>query len=140
MISIILLLFTVVLLIVAALNKPDSINRKTPPVKRAKILSVVCVMGYLWALVGLAVIISPTIKKFGTWYPALFGILVSLKFISYVGVWHMKKWGVELMLLAYSLEVCLAFTLDFIAPVNIVIGILSLAAVLPYYRRMSQNL
>jgi hypothetical protein len=108
--------------------------------KRSGIISTMCILGYVWALVGLAIIISPTIKKFGTWYPALFGIFISLKFISYVGVWHMKKWGVELLLLAYSFEICLAYVLEYSSPTNIAIGILSLITFLPYYTRMQQNL
>jgi hypothetical protein len=108
--------------------------------KRPRAISSMCAMGYTWALVGLAIIISPSIKKLGTWYPALFGILVSLKFIGYVGVWHMKKWGVELILVAFSLEICLAYAVDYPSPTNIVMGIVSLIVFLPYYSKMNENL
>jgi hypothetical protein len=140
MLTVVFVIFTVVLVIIAALGKPMGPWDKSRKIKRARILSVICILGYVWALAQLAIIISPAIKKLGTWYPALFGIFVSLKFISYVGVWHMKKWGAELMLLAYGLELSLGFSLDYTSPTNVVMGMISLAAVIPYYRQMNYNL
>jgi hypothetical protein len=39
---------------------------------------------------------SPATKKLGDWVPAVYGFIIALSFISYIGVWHMKRWGVEM--------------------------------------------
>ena len=132
---------SVILLIVAvSLRSGTPKQQRFNLQKRTRLIAAQCIIGYLWALVGLAIIISPTIKKFGTWMPALFGVFISLKFISYVGVWHMKKWGVELMILAYAFEIALGFSLDYLSITNIVLAILSLSLFIPYYKRMDANL
>ena len=137
----ILILFTAVLIITMVFFIKEKPNRRNVEMqRRTKLIGAMCIIGYVWSLVGLALIISPAIKKFGIFYPALFGICVSLKFISYVGVWHMKKWGLEFMLFAYGFEICIGITLDYVSITNIVIGALSLITFIPYYRKMGVNL
>ena len=69
--------------------------------KRPLIITIVCVAGYLAVLFTFPQIFSPAIKKMGLWVPALYGVMVAAHFISCVGIWYLKQWGVELYVVAF---------------------------------------
>lgn len=108
--------------------------------KRPRLISVMCFTGYLWTLKSLPFVFSPPIKHMGDWFPAIFGLFLSLKFISYVGTWHLKKWGLELMILAFFLETSLAYAVDKISIADCIVGAISIFIFSFYYKRMDENL
>lgn len=112
-----------------------AINRKVP-----RIVSTLCYLGYASGLLGLIFVFSPQIKNLGAGYPALFGMIVALRFISYVGVSHMKKWGVHLLLGVFFADLILGIIIDRFSPGNIIIGALSLVFFIGYYKKMDENL
>lgn len=75
--------------------------------------------------------------------PALYGILVAANFISCVGIWYFKQWGVQLYLLAFFSK-----TLFFIISkqtgttfyIGIVISVISIIYLLKNYPKMNPNL
>ena len=64
--------------------------------KRPKIISILGVIGFIFSAGQIIAISAPDIRAVASWYPILYGSIISLRFISIVGVWHMKKWGAEL--------------------------------------------
>ncbi len=64
--------------------------------KRPKIISILGVIGFIFSSGQIIAISAPAIRDVASWYPILYGSIIALRFISLVGVWHMKKWGVEL--------------------------------------------
>lgn len=34
----------------------------------------------------------------GDFFPALFGLIIAGRFIAFIGIWYMKRWGVLLMI------------------------------------------
>jgi len=85
-------------------------------------------------------IFSPSVKKLGDWYPALFGLIVAASFISYVGVWHMKRWGVELYIVTFFIKQVILYLIDDISYVGIVLSTFFIISFLVFYKRMDQNL
>lgn len=79
--------------------------------KRPKILSIICIVGYLSVLVSFPQVFSPAIKKLGVAVPALYGLLVAAQFIACVGIWYVKQWGVQLYLSAFFAGVLFDLTL-----------------------------
>jgi hypothetical protein len=69
--------------------------------KRPKILTVICVLGFLSIVVSFPQVFSPSVKKLGMFMPAVFGLLVAFSFMAYVGVWFMKRWGAELFAITF---------------------------------------
>lgn len=65
-------------------------------IKRPKILSILGVAWYIISAGQIIAISAPAIRDISSWYPMLYGSIIALRFISIVGIWHMKKWGVEL--------------------------------------------
>jgi hypothetical protein len=68
--------------------------------KRPKIITLICIIGYITTIFTFPQVFSPAIKKLGILMPALYGILVAGNFISCVGVWYYKRWGVQLYIVS----------------------------------------
>jgi hypothetical protein len=116
--------------------------------KRPKYISVVCVIGIIWSLFSFLYVFAPSVKKVGAWYPAVLGLLVALRFISLIGVWHMKKWGVLLFIVSVFCKLFLSVVLNELSTVEVAftawIGVVLSAwigiSLLPYFGRMDDNL
>lgn len=111
--------------------------------KRPLLLTIVCVLGYIWIVFSLPGVFSPAIKKLGDWYPALFGLLVAASFISYVGVWHMKRWGVNLFIITFFVKEMILILINDIG-FNFYMGftfsIFFIITMIVFYKRMDENL
>jgi len=109
-------------------------------IKRPRLISTVCIMGFTWIVFSFPGIFAPSLKKMGDWYPALFGILVATSFISYIGLWHMKRWGVQLFTVSFFVKECLLVLIDDVSYPGIAVSIFFIMSMLPYYKRMDVNL
>lgn len=111
--------------------------------KRPRIISIICIFGYLSVLVAFPQVFSPSIKKLGVLVPALYGILVAAQFISCVGIWYFKQWGVQLYLMAFFAKT-LFFMLSDQTGVTFYLGLLISITfsviLLRHYVRMNPNL
>lgn len=111
--------------------------------KRPGLLTVICIIGYLWIVFTFPGIFSPFIKKLGDWYPAIYGLLVAGSFISFVGVWHMKRWGVELYICTFFAKQIFLFLIDdygFGTYFGILLSIFFIISFLIFYKKMDVNL
>jgi hypothetical protein len=108
--------------------------------KRPRILKIVCILGFIWIVFSFPSVFSPAVKKLGDWYPALFGLMVAASFISYIGVWHLKRWGVSLFLITFFLKQSLLLLVNDISSVGLLLSILFMIPMLIYYKRMDMNL
>ena len=108
--------------------------------KRPAFLTAICISGYIWIVFSFIAVFSPEVKKLGDWYPALFGLVVALSFISYIGVWHMKQWGVNIFIATFFFKQVLHVLTDNISYVGIVVSVIYIIFFLIYYRRMDVNL
>lgn len=108
--------------------------------KRPVLISIVCILGYIWITYSFPSVFSPSVKKLGDWFPALFGLIVACTFISFIGVWHMKKWGVQLFAITFFVKTILLVWIDDLNYVGLVFSVLFISAMLSFYRRMDANL
>jgi hypothetical protein len=107
---------------------------------RPKLITAVCVLGFIWIVFSFPAVFSPSIKKLGDWYPALFGIIVAFSFIAYIGVWHMKQWGVRLFMLTFFVKQTLLILINDISYVGLSLSVLFIVAMLFFYKKMDVNL
>jgi hypothetical protein len=111
--------------------------------KRPKLLSVICVIGFIWMILVLPGIFSPSVKRMGDFIPMIYGLIRAATFISLIGVWHMKKWGVELFTLVFFIRTSFFIATDqmtFGTYAGIVFSLLFILAFFIFYRRMDRNL
>ena len=108
--------------------------------KRPKLLTFICVLGFTWIVFSFPAVFSPSVKKLGDWYPALFGLIVAVSFISYIGVWHMKRWGVSLFIIAFFVKEIILILINDINYFGIVFSSLFIIIMVFFYKRMDVNL
>jgi hypothetical protein len=108
--------------------------------KRPRLISIICILGFIWIVFSFPSVFSPSIKKMGDWYPALFGLIVASSFISYIGVWHMKRWGVQLFIITFFIKEILLILVEDLSYVGIAFSLFFLISMLFFYRRMDLNL
>ncbi|MES2679510.1 MAG: hypothetical protein V4635_06475 [Bacteroidota bacterium] len=111
--------------------------------KRPKIISFICIVGYLSVLLAFPQVFSPQVKKLGALMPALFGVLVAANFIACVGIWYYKQWGVQLYLLSFFAKILFNLSIDdlgFGFYFNLTLTVLFIFALLRFYPKMDRNL
>ncbi|HTF02937.1 MAG TPA: hypothetical protein VK826_02895 [Bacteroidia bacterium] len=107
---------------------------------RPTIITVLAVIGFILVLFSMPSVFSPDTRDLGDYYPALFGLLISFRFIAYVGIWHFKRWGVELFLYTYFANVVIGILLDSLSPIGVIYRFVELVVLAIYYRKMDRNL
>ena len=108
--------------------------------KRPGLIKFICILGFIWIVFSFPSVFSPSIKKMGDWYPALFGLIVASSFISYIGVWHMKRWGVQLFIITFFVKETILVLVNDVDYVGVIFSIFFLITMLSYYKRMDLNL
>ena len=109
-------------------------------IERPTILTVICIIAFAYAVLGFPTIFSPFIKKQGDFFPAFTGILISFEFISIVGVWYMKKWGVRIYFLTALLNQSLLIYIDNWAVYKMVLPIVFIGLATFFYKKTDNNL
>lgn len=64
--------------------------------KRPWYISIFCITGWFWLFVIFPSVFSPETKKIHLLLPSLYTIIIAFLFIALVGVWYLKKWGLEM--------------------------------------------
>lgn len=75
--------------------------------------------------------------------PAIYGLVIAATFISFIGVWHMKRWGAELYVISVCAKILffvLTRTFEWTSFVGILFSIWFVVMFLIYYKRMDLNL
>jgi hypothetical protein len=108
--------------------------------ERPRLLTLICILGFAASVLSFPSIFSPFIKKKGAWFPALSGAMVALEFISVVGVWYMKRWGISLYLGSAMGHQIIWLWMDTWSPAKIFLPLSFLICSLPLYKKMDDNL
>src|SRR4051812_19522160 len=111
--------------------------------KRPIIVSIASRTGLAGALFSLIYVFSPGLKKYSDFLPLGVGLFVALKFVSLVGIWHMKRWGVELFTIIYFAFLIVGILLDDVYSINwfgLFFSTAFLVIFVIYYKRMDRNL
>jgi hypothetical protein len=111
--------------------------------KRPLILSIICVIGFLWVVVTFPGVFSPSVKKLGVFMPAIYGLIVAATFISFIGVWHLKRWGMELYAISFFCKMLffiLTKTFEITSIAGVVFSTWFIITYLFYYKKMDANL
>lgn len=109
-------------------------------IKRPLVLSIICMIGILWSMMNFVFVFSPFIKKISDWAPAIYGIIVATQFISFIGVWNMKRWGVMFCVSAFFAKIIFSIFTDDINYIEIGLFTVFTVFFLYFYRRMDDEL
>jgi hypothetical protein len=68
-------------------------NEKTEETKRPTSITVICIIGFIGALLTVPLIFSPLAQQVGAWYPPYLGFSAVIGLACMIGLWMMKKWS-----------------------------------------------
>lgn len=108
--------------------------------KRPVIITIICIVGILWSLGNFISVFSPFIKKISDWAPAIYGIIVAMQFISFIGVWNMKRWGTMIFIAAFFSKLIFSVFTDDVNYAGIGLGIVFTIFFLIFYKAMDDEL
>ena len=108
--------------------------------ERPIILTIVCIIAFIGVVLSFPGIFSPFVKKMGDFYPALFGCIIAFNFISIVGVWYMKKWGVTLFLFSSLVNQIAKLWVNNWSATDIILPIIFLSVSFFFYKQTDENL
>jgi hypothetical protein len=109
---------------------------------RPKTISVTTVIAIV-LLLAFPMLFTPSIKRMGDFVPMTLGIIITLQFVSLIGIWHMKQWGVQLFIIMFCVRVITFMFLDmytFRFYFNIFYSLIFIVFFLIHYRKMDTNL
>jgi hypothetical protein len=112
-------------------------------VQRPKSISIITVTAIVLVLLAFPMLFTPSIKRMGDFVPMVLGIIITLQFVSLIGIWHMKQWGVQLFIIMFCVRVITFMFLDlytFRFFFNILYSVIFIIFFLIYYRKMDTNL
>jgi hypothetical protein len=69
-------------------------NETTEKAKRPTAITVICVIGFIGALITVPLIFSSIAQQVGSWYPPYLGFSAVMGLACMVGLWMMRKWAV----------------------------------------------
>jgi hypothetical protein len=64
------------------------------PHKRPIAITIICVIGFIGAVLAVPLIFSETARGIAPWYPALLGVSSVIGLACMIGLWMMRKWAV----------------------------------------------
>jgi hypothetical protein len=111
--------------------------------QRPKSISIITVTAIVLVLLAFPMLFTPSIKRMGDFVPMVLGIIITLQFVSLIGIWHMKQWGVQLFIMMFCVRVITFMFLDmytFRFFFNIFYSLLFIVFFLTHYRKMDTNL
>lgn len=115
-------------------------TKKAKLTKRPILLTILCVLGFIWVVFTFPGVLSPDIKRQGAAYPPLLGLLIALQFIAFVGLWHLKRWGVHLFIYVFLGKTILLLQLNDINSIGVAVSIVFTGLFFIWYKRLDTNL
>ena len=112
-------------------------------IQRPKSISIITITAIVLVLLAFPMLFTPSIKRMGDFVPMILGIIITLQFVSLIGIWHMKQWGVQLFVIMFCLRLITFMFLDlytFRFFFNIFYSIIFIVFFLIHYRKMDSNL
>lgn len=112
-------------------------------VQRPKSISIITVTAIVLVLLAFPMLFTPSIKRMGDFVPMILGIIITLQFVSLIGIWHMKQWGVQLFMMMFCIRIMTFMFLDlytFRFFFNIFYSLIFIVFFLIHYRKMDTNL
>jgi hypothetical protein len=111
-------------------------------IKRPILVRIVAVTGWILVVFNFIYAFSPTVKEAGEFYPPVYSLIVCFQFISFVGIWYMKRWGIEIFVLSFFAKniLLLAMNAFSFTGVTFILSLLFVILLLFYYKSMDSNL
>lgn len=103
---------------------------------RPTAITVICVLGFIGALIVISLIFSNLAARVGDWYPPYLGLSAVTGFISMLGFWNMKKWAVFLYAGFTCLNQIVMMATGTWSPIAIIVPAIVIAVTVSHINKM----
>jgi hypothetical protein len=107
-----------------------------PANKRPVIITVICVIGFIGALLTLPLIFSHLALDVGNWYPPFLGLTAIVSIASFIGLWRMRLWGLGLYLAMFIIGQIVMLTMHIWSPLSPILPVIILMIGFSFRSRM----
>ena len=107
-----------------------------PANKRPVIITVICVIGLIGALLTLPLIFSHLAADVGAWYPPFLGLTAIVGIASFIGLWRMRLWGLYLYLAMFIVGQIVMMAMHIWSPLSPILPIIVLIIGFSFRSRM----
>ncbi|MCL2888416.1 MAG: hypothetical protein FWF35_03860 [Elusimicrobia bacterium] len=105
--------------------------------KRPVIITVICIIGFIGALISAALIFTPAAKQVGGWYPPYLAAATVVGLVSLIGLWLMRKWSVILYTALFVVGQIVLVTKGLWGVGSLIIPLIIIAVCFANYKKMS---
>src|SRR6266545_713255 len=74
-------------------KETKAMNETIEKAKRPISITIICVLGFVGALISFPLVFTPIARQIGAWYPPYLGFSAVVGLACMVGLWMMKKWA-----------------------------------------------
>ena len=107
-----------------------------PANQRPVIITVICVIGIIGALLGLPIIFTGYASEVGAWYPPFLGAACIVGLISFIGLWWMRLWSIYLYLAMFIINQIVLIVTHYWAIAGMIIPLIVLIVGFSFRSRM----
>jgi hypothetical protein len=75
-------------------STPPSIENSETSTSRPAVITVICVIGFIGALLTVPLIVSDSARNIGAWYPPYLALCALVGIVCMAGLWEMSRWAV----------------------------------------------
>jgi hypothetical protein len=75
-------------------RKEKGVTSESEPIpRRPTSITVICIIGFIGALIAVPLMCSPMAEQIGSWYPLYLALSSVIGVVCMAGLWMMRKWA-----------------------------------------------
>jgi len=106
------------------------------PHKRPVAITVICVIGFIGALLVIPMLFSSVVQSIAPWYPPLLAVSAVIGLACMVGLWMMRKWAVYTYTAFFLVNQVILIGTGLWNPVSLIIPLIIIIIMFVYLSRM----
>jgi hypothetical protein len=104
--------------------------------RRPLVITIICVLGFLGALVTIPLIFSPTARAIGEWYEPTLAAAALVGLVCMIGLWLMRRWAVYVYTAMCVINQAVLLKMGVWNPLTLIIPAVVIVVMFVYLRRM----
>jgi hypothetical protein len=104
--------------------------------KRPVAITIICIIGFIGAVLTVPLIFSQTASGIGPWYPPLLAVSAAIGLACMIGLWMMRKWAVYTYTAFAAINQVIMLATGIWNPIALIIPAIIIVIMFVYLSRM----
>jgi len=106
------------------------------PHKRPIAITVICIIGFIGAVLTIPMLFSSTVQGIAPWYPPLLAVSAAIGLACMIGLWMMRRWAVYTYTAFAAVTQVIMFSTGLWNPIGLIIPLIIIIVMFIYLPRM----